>query len=59
MEHREDDKSGRATPPSSAARKVYVPPRLRVYGNVATLTRAIGNMSAKTDGGSGKNSKTA
>ncbi len=59
MERREDDKSGRATPENAASRKVYAPPRLRVYGDVATLTRAIGNMSAKTDGGSGKNSKTA
>jgi hypothetical protein len=59
MEHRENDQSGRATPQGDAARKAYAPPRLRVYGDVATLTRAIGNMSVKTDGGSGKNSKTA
>jgi hypothetical protein len=59
MEHRESDESGGPAPQSAAARKVYAPPRLRVYGDVATLTRAIGNMSAKTDGGSGKNSKTA
>jgi hypothetical protein len=59
MEHRENDKSGHATPQDDAARKVYTPPRLRVYGDVATLTRAIGFMSAKADGGSGKVSKTA
>jgi hypothetical protein len=59
MEHRENDKSDRATPQGDAARKSYAPPRLRVYGDVATLTRAIGFMSTKSDGGSGKVSKTA
>jgi hypothetical protein len=59
MEHREDDKTGGATPPGAAPRKMYTAPRLRVYGDIATLTRAIGNMSVKADGGSGKNSRTA
>jgi hypothetical protein len=59
MEHRENEKNARATPQGDAARKPYAPPRLHVYGDVATLTRAIGFMSAKSDGGSGKVSKTA
>jgi hypothetical protein len=59
MEHREDEKSGRLNAEGVPARKAYVPPRLRVYGDVATLTRALGNKSMKADGGSGMNSKTA
>jgi len=58
MEHRDDDTKRRATPSSAAPRKPYVSPRLRVYGNVAALTRTIGNMSMKADGGSGMTSKT-
>jgi hypothetical protein len=58
MEQREDDKAGEVKPKSAAPRKAYVSPRLRVYGEVAELTRAIGNMSMKADGGSGMNSKT-
>jgi hypothetical protein len=58
MEHREDDKARRAKPGSDAPRKPYESPRLRVYGNVAALTRTIGNMSMKADGGGGMNSKT-
>jgi hypothetical protein len=59
MEHRENDKNAPKTPQGDAVRNAYVAPRLRVYGDVATLTRAIGFMSAKSDGGSGKVSKTA
>jgi hypothetical protein len=58
MEHRDDEKTRRPTPRSAAPRKPYAPPRLRVYGNVAALTRTIGNMSMKADGGGGMNSKT-
>jgi hypothetical protein len=59
MEHREDDKLERVTPSSATPRKQpYVPPRLRVYGDVAELTRTIGRKSMKADGGSRNMSKT-
>jgi hypothetical protein len=58
MERRGDDKKDRVPSSDAAPRKPYVPPRLRVYGNVAALTRTIGNMSMKADGGSGNRSKT-
>jgi hypothetical protein len=58
MEHRDDGEAAQANPGSAAPRKPYAPPRLRVYGNVAALTRTIGNMSMKADGGGGMNSKT-
>ncbi|MFI5230598.1 MAG: lasso RiPP family leader peptide-containing protein [Gemmatimonadales bacterium] len=58
MERREVDKTERVPPSGGAARKPYAPPRLRVYGSVAALTRTIGNMSMKADGGGGMNSKT-
>ena len=58
MERREDDEMERVPPSNAAPRKPYFPPRLRVYGNVAALTRTIGNMSMKADGGGGMNSKT-
>jgi hypothetical protein len=40
-------------------RKAYSAPKLRVYGDVAALTLAIGNTSHKSDGGAGAMSKTA
>ena len=58
MEHREDDKMDRVPSSDAAPRKPYVPPRLRVYGNVAALTRTLGNHSKNADGGSGNHSKT-
>ncbi|MGH7653893.1 MAG: hypothetical protein ACREN6_04455 [Gemmatimonadaceae bacterium] len=60
MERREDDRmeTDRVPPSNAAARKPYVPPRLHVYGNVAALTRTVGNMSMKADGGSMMTSKT-
>jgi hypothetical protein len=57
MERREDSNE-RNVPEPDAPRKPYAAPHLRVYGNVAALTRAIGNMSMKSDGGRGMNSKT-
>ena len=59
MERREDDKMDRVGSPGVAPRKPYVPPRLRVYGSVAALTRTIGRRSKKADGGSRTMSKTA
>jgi hypothetical protein len=40
-------------------RKTYEAPKLRVYGDVAALTLAIGNTSHKGDGGGGGMNKTA
>lgn len=58
MERREDDKMDRVRSPGAVPRKPYVPPRLRVYGSVAALTRTIGRRSQKADGGRGNMSKT-
>jgi hypothetical protein len=48
--------------PASAgdsARKPYAAPTLRVYGDVAALTRSIANTSTNADGGHGAMSKTS
>lgn len=58
MERREDDKMDRVGSPGVAPRKPYSSPRLRVYGDVAALTRTLGHRSKKADGGSGNMSKT-
>jgi hypothetical protein len=41
-----------------AARKPYEKPALRVYGDVAALTRSVGNTTTNSDGGHGAMSKT-
>jgi hypothetical protein len=40
------------------ARKTYSTPELRVFGDVAALTRSISNKSTNADGGHGAMSKT-
>jgi hypothetical protein len=39
-------------------RRPYVPPVLRVYGDVAELTRVVG-IAGNTDGGTANHKKTA
>ncbi|MFI5232072.1 MAG: hypothetical protein ACHQSE_06130 [Gemmatimonadales bacterium] len=58
MEHREHEKADRMAGSRPASLKPYVAPRLRIYGNLAALTRTIGHKSMKADGGSGMTSKT-
>jgi hypothetical protein len=41
-----------------AGRKPYAAPALRVYGDVAALTRSVGNTTTNSDGGHGAMSKT-
>lgn len=43
----------------AAERKPYETPALRVYGDVAALTRSIANTSTNADGGHGGMSKTS
>jgi hypothetical protein len=43
----------------AALRKPYETPALRVYGDVAALTRSVSNTSANADGGHGSMSKTS
>jgi hypothetical protein len=43
---------------NGAARKPYAAPALRVYGDVAALTRSVGNTTTNSDGGHGAMSKT-
>jgi hypothetical protein len=47
-----------AAPKPAAARKPYATPKLRVFGDVAALTRSIGNTTTNSDGGHGAMSKT-
>jgi len=57
---REDEKARSDRPDGTdAARTPYSPPVLRVYGDVAALTRAIGNTGTVADGGHGSMSKTS
>jgi hypothetical protein len=55
-----DENSGdrdETTSAENSARKPYVPPVLRVYGDVAELTRINSNIG-NTDGGTGSKKKT-
>ena len=45
VEHPSDEQDNAARP-----RQPYEPPRLVVYGDIATLTRAVGNTGAKDQG---------
>lgn len=40
--------------PSGNARKSYVTPEVVMLGNLAALTKALGGINGKNDGGSGK-----
>jgi hypothetical protein len=52
--------SPNCTKSSSPIKKVYQQPKLQTYGDVATITQAIGNFQqAKMDGGSSPTNKTA
>jgi hypothetical protein len=55
----EENSGGRdgQTSGDGIARKPYVPPSLRVYGDIAELTRTFSNIG-NTDGGSGNMKKT-
>jgi hypothetical protein len=55
----DENSSGRdeETPADDTGRKPYVTPSLRVYGDVAELTRINSNIG-NTDGGSGSKKKT-
>jgi hypothetical protein len=55
--HDSDSEAPPAT--AGAQRKLYAAPALRVYGDVAELTRTSGNGSMVADGGSMAFSKTA
>jgi hypothetical protein len=41
-----------------AAKKPFEPPRLSVYGDIATLTRTVGRTGV-ADGGHGSNTRTS
>jgi hypothetical protein len=43
---------------TSRPRKPYSKPRLEVYGDLGTLTNAVGNMSTTLDGGTMSTQKT-
>ena len=43
---------------NGAPRKSYTTPKLRVFGDVAALTRSIGNTTTNPDGGHGSMTKT-
>lgn len=45
-------------PAAAGARKPFEPPRLTVYGDIATLTRAVGRTGV-TDNGHGSNTRTS
>jgi hypothetical protein len=51
MTERKDERTGHATRASGSAKKRYVPPKLRVYGNVSSITRTVGKMGTVSDGG--------
>jgi hypothetical protein len=58
MKNQTDDATELPSNTTGAERKPYETPTLRVFGDVAALTRAVGNVG-KTDGGMGAKSKTA
>ena len=44
---------------SGPSKKDYKAPKLKVYGNISSLTRAIGTMTSIADGGMGLQNKTS
>jgi hypothetical protein len=56
----DEDSRGPDEPTSTdaAARKPYVAPTLRVYGDIAELTRVVG-IAGNLDGGTANHKKTA
>ena len=56
-----DDKQPPGNPTDKTAdrkqKKPFKPPRLHVYGDIATLTRAVG-ATGLVDGGKGKTTRT-
>jgi len=58
-DHAQDRREG-AEPAAAAARTPYARPLLKVYGNIAALTRAVGSTSSNADvGGMGGKKKTS
>jgi hypothetical protein len=41
------------------AKKPYEAPKLSVYGDLKTITQAVGDMGAVADGGAGMTTKTS
>ncbi len=58
MKNPKDQQAGRATGADAQKPKPYSRPKLRVYGDVPSLTRAVAKISAVPDGGHGNMSKT-
>ena len=54
-EHASDVPGG--TPGVPQTKKPFEPPRLTVYGDITTLTRAVGR-TGLSDGGKGTNNRT-
>jgi hypothetical protein len=52
------DTSGHENANASKGKKPFDPPRLTVYGDIATLTRTVGRTGIP-DGGHGSNSRTS
>lgn len=50
--------AGESRAANAAPRKPYSTPALRVFGDVAALTRKVGRTSTHADGGTGNMSKT-
>ncbi|HXQ74764.1 MAG TPA: hypothetical protein VN844_29945 [Pyrinomonadaceae bacterium] len=42
------------TPQTDRSRKLYLAPKLVHYGNLREITRALGGINGKNDGGAGK-----
>jgi len=40
-------------------KKTYTPPRLCVYGDIASVTRVVSNNTKNSDGGKGSTNKTS
>jgi hypothetical protein len=59
MAERKDDGTQRAKPAGRPPKKQYAAPKLRVYGDVAAITRTVGNTGTVLDGGHGSMSKTS
>jgi hypothetical protein len=55
MDDKQGSNDGAGTAP--AAKKPFDPPRLRVYGDIASLTRTVGR-TGLSDGGHGNTVKT-
>jgi hypothetical protein len=51
MDKKTSRTSARAAPSDSPPRTTYAAPSLRVYGDIAALTRTVGRTSSNRDGG--------